>query len=157
MREIKFRVWDGYKIHYPTVVEIGICGVNSLTSASFQSEKGGYTTSAYVMQFTGLHDKNGVEIYEGDVCVFDIFDTLTRYPDLNPFESYLVVIEWKHGAWGFRFLYPELVNEDDREWCAFWNSKDGEMWNLKYFRVIGNIHAPRTAGVTRCVNSPCSY
>lgn len=76
----------------------------------------------------------------GDVCVFDIFDTLTRYPDWNPFESYLVVIEWKHGAWGFRFLYPELVNEDDREWCAFWNSEDGKMWNLKYFRVIGNIH-----------------
>lgn len=131
MREIKFRAW--HPVHRRMV---------------FGPVHGGDKSSWWVliafgndvMQFTGLHDKNGVEIYEGDVCVFDIFDTLTRYPDLNPFESYLVVIEWKHGAWGFRFLYPELVNEDDREWCAFWNSEDGEMWNLKYFRVIGNIH-----------------
>ena len=142
MREIKFRAWTG-----DDMVDVSAIIFDEGTKVSpyephiLDSHNDVHLLKDIeLMQYTGLHDKNGVEIYEGDVCVFDIFDTLTRYPDLNPFGSYLVVIEWKHGAWGFRFLYPELVNEDDREWCAFWNSKDGEMWNLKYFRVIGNIH-----------------
>lgn len=92
MREIKFRVWDGYKMHYPPVVEIGVCGVNGLTSASFQSENGGYTTSAYVMQFTGLHDKNGKEIYEGDVV---------RHPDGSVF-----CVVWSSSDCAFRAWYP---------------------------------------------------
>jgi len=137
MREIKFRAWVLGKMYEVKNLEWDWGHLIITTDGGWIALP---DPKAHLMEFTGLHDKNGVEIYEGDVCVFDIFDTLTRYPDLNPFESYLVVIEWKHGAWGFRFLYPELVNEDDREWCAFWNSKDGEMWNLKYFRVIGNIH-----------------
>ena len=44
MRELKFRAWDGKMMTYPKVVEIGICGVNGLPSASFQLDSGGYGT-----------------------------------------------------------------------------------------------------------------
>jgi hypothetical protein len=60
MREIKFRAWDGNKIlkhvEFFTTPEGWIWDDNSC--------KIGVKA---VMQFTGLLDKNGKEIYEGDI------------------------------------------------------------------------------------------
>ena len=66
MRQLKFRVWDGKIMTYPETVEIGVNGWNGLTSASYQLDSGGYCTSAHVMQFTGLLDKQGKECYWDD-------------------------------------------------------------------------------------------
>jgi len=56
MREIKFRVWDG--INYMS---------NPFTLNDLQSKTLQFTTDCVVMQFTGLTDKNGKEVYEGDI------------------------------------------------------------------------------------------
>lgn len=62
MREIKFRAWDH---------EIGVM------ADDVHSKYGATYKSATLMQFTGLLDKNGKEIYEGDIveqdvnCMFD--------------------------------------------------------------------------------------
>jgi len=55
MREIKFRAWDKKlkEIYMPVQI------VNPPTS--------GYEKELILMQFTGLKDKNGKEIYEGDI------------------------------------------------------------------------------------------
>lgn len=58
MREIKFRVWDGKKMFVPAINHSGF-DLNELL-LSFDSD------GVKVMQYTGLKDKNGVEIYEGD-------------------------------------------------------------------------------------------
>jgi len=60
MREIKFRAWDKKKeqMHY---------GVETWDELPFIINPQGIFTDFILMQYTGLKDKNGKEIYEGDI------------------------------------------------------------------------------------------
>ena len=63
MREIKFRAWDGSEM-LPNVVPFGADEILSVSplSVDYRLDK-----VKAVMQYTGLKDKNGKEIYEGDI------------------------------------------------------------------------------------------
>jgi uncharacterized phage protein (TIGR01671 family) len=63
MREIKFRGWTGKEMRL---------GWGCLTNESSKSfividENDHYPEAVTLMQFTGLRDKNGTDIYEGDI------------------------------------------------------------------------------------------
>lgn len=60
MREIKFRAWD---TDNKTMTHFGFYDVPEM-----------YSDKDTVMQFTGLKDKNGKEIYEGDVLMYPATD-----------------------------------------------------------------------------------
>lgn len=63
MREIKFRAWDKKNTQMLKSSEIGNLmfsyGENYDHITKYEAE---------IMQYTGLKDKNGKEIYEGDIC-----------------------------------------------------------------------------------------
>lgn len=128
-REIKFRAWmssEKRMIMWDEMVcdyELQYIFLNQLSDVS------------PVMQFTGLRDRNGKEIYEGDVVKYSehegyslkSFTAEVRFVESEAYFGY-VKIEEDPNDWPDPFLHP--FNEHDELHSDF----------LPYVTVIGNIH-----------------
>jgi uncharacterized phage protein (TIGR01671 family) len=114
MREIKFRAWDVFNQEmFPKKIN------DDLLAAFFREvnirRNGGNTV--HLMQYTGLKDKNGKEIYEGDIFEWD-----------GSHETGIFVVSFESGSFGAGQPF-ELSWEIDHNNMQVNNGK-----------VIGNIY-----------------
>jgi len=132
MREIKFRVWNGLQMVYDiTVGKFGIFyvnpengdGLNPQDTASLTVNTTKYSDGIDVMQYTGLKDKNGKEIYEGDIVQNK--DFIEQWDEAT--EDVIGVVELYDGCFG-------LVNSEDDL------SNELPLFALTEIEVIGNVY-----------------
>ena len=130
MREIKFRTWDLEKkdMSYFGLIELACCDEYLFKPTEYPDSPFKPQTGKLVelMQYTGLKDKNGKEIYEGDVVECKVMrdDNLDYWMEKPP--RYFV--GWvESGSWGLK----------PREKSSF---REMPFGLSLHWEVIGNIY-----------------
>lgn len=106
MREIKFRAWDNGKMQKVDFNNLFVNRHHPTGTLYLRKEMpfGDYHITE-LMQYTGLKDKNGTEIYEGDVIYYNIdngvgiehYQGVVKWAEKNPFSFFKYIIEYADG------------------------------------------------------------
>ena len=114
-RTIKFRAWDKTlnKIHCWSAIENHFTLEELLDDNFFEA-----------MQYTGLKDKNDIEIYEGDIILVNVFMS-KHVTGLVAFDRGSFCVTGNFEGWGY-----------DCNTTNFWEMST----NGNEYKVIGNIY-----------------
>lgn len=120
MREIKFRAWD-------KTTKTMLHDVSTGTIQIFDASNSAYSENCDLMQFTGLKDRNGTEIYEGDVVLLQ--EWRGDYLPTEPFDYAKAKVIWDDESAAF---FYEKFTEPGTPWMM--NS------SIESVETIGNIY-----------------
>lgn len=115
MREIKFRAWDNNNEEMLNDISINTDDFTDMLNEYFSY----LSDDIEFMQYTTLKDKNGVEIYEGDIIMFE------------DDEDFIYLIEFYKGAYGW-------FNYKGKKFSNFVSFESMTYSDKEHFRVVGN-------------------
>ena len=122
-REIKFRAYSSHnhKMYPVSNIEWDIDGRIWVTADDGKNGIELIDEEAHLMQYAGLHDKNGREIYEGDIVSFGSVWNNGANEDIDE-EFHIGVVEYDphyavynvncEESGEHRFMFTEVVNYD---------------------------------------------
>ena len=120
-REIKFRAWMRGSMYYNHSISLQVDGTIHHLDTDGNWEEDYNSNVVELMQYTGLKDKNGVEIYEGDIVECFIDDELVGSNE---------VIEFKNGSFWLDRRHTTIHE---------WNTMPDNTYATD-LQAIGNIH-----------------
>jgi len=122
MREIKFRAWDRMRnrMLYPTEISFNYDGKIDVWYGIDIDEKI-RTTQEFIMQYTELKDKNGKEIYCGDIVQYGLRRSVIEFIE-NGYKAVSRI---------------QRRNQGKRDWFKQEGIKD-DIWSD--CEIIGNIY-----------------
>lgn len=128
MRELKFRAWSEETKSFECfdLYEGTECGLTNLQI---------WARDTQIEQYTGLKDKNGKEIYEGDIVEAPIYGVWTTGNSDAIFGDKIweLLVIWSDAGCGFLFKVIGSKNQPNRVYDILDE-------HLGAFEVIGNIH-----------------
>jgi len=131
-REIKFRAWiDNELLSHEQLIDMDQETHAIYTIITNEEKEDGVS----FMQYTGLKDKNGKEIYEGDIIYWEIDNGVG-------IESYTAIVKWSENLVeeGWNQTYKWLVGYTGNYYRGSYDELSTPAAYNDALQIIGNIY-----------------